>query len=678
VGALPQEGAIDRVEGYRPPYRADIDGLRAIAVVAVIVYHFWERALPGGFLGVDVFFVISGFLITRILVRESEAGDYSIARFYDRRIRRIMPALLAVIAASIGAAWLLFLAADARPFAESVVATLGFGSNIHFWLEGINYFAPGSEAKPLLHTWSLGIEEQFYIVFPVLLLGLLKLGGRRAALWGIAAVIPLSFGFSILTDAIGRHHEAVAWLSAGAWSVDTAAFYLLPMRAWELALGGGIALFRDEAPLPRGRFLVAVGAFAMLTASLTVLQPSSFGWLPPATFAFIATAALIWSGQRTTPVARLLGARPLVGVGLISYSLYLWHWPIAVFGRYYLIREPTSLERLGMLLLTAAVATVSWRFVERPFRGHRLPTRRMLAIVAAATVVLGGAAVAIRLDQGVPGRLPRPAAAFDEVVRTPPYFCSPEDDGRIRGFDACPLGYRGDIASADVVLFGNSHARMYVPALSAVLGRRHLRGALLANYGCLPVTQFNYGPDCTAQARAGVGALLRLPARTVIIATKWPAEDEVLFDEAGHPAGNATPARYLAALQGTIDRLERAGKRVVVIGPVPEPGYPPTRLAARELMLRGRIETPMQQSRATYDARFGAFERGLAMIAPQTTVLLPSDLLCDATRCTYVLQETPVFLDDNHLSEVVMPAFEPLFERALDEAMPRRGEVGVK
>jgi len=667
---VPQRRPVDPVAGYRPRYRADIDGLRAIAVLAVILYHFRESALPRGFLGVDVFFVISGFLITLILVRESEADDYSIARFYERRIRRIMPALLAVLIATTAVVWLIYLSADARAHAASVLATLAFVSNLYFWRDSANYFFEAATTKPLLHTWTLGIEEQFYILFPVLLLVLMKLGGRRAAWWGVTGISAVSFGLAVASEAIAR--ELILTPLWSARNADLAAFYLLPMRAWELGLGAGLAIWSvSSSPVGRFRTPLAVGALVLLAASLGLLEPSAYAPLPPATFACLATAGLIWAGAGDNRIAQVLGARPLVAVGLVSYSLYLWHWPIYVLGRYYLIREPGAVEAIAMLALTAMLATLSWRFIERPFRGRRIPTPRMLAIVATLALAVGTAAFAIRASDGAPGRLSPAVARYDRLIGRH-YECPEASAFLFDRFNACLLAAPGrDIASAEVVLFGNSHAQMYTAALEKVLARRGQTGVLLTRGGCFPVSDFNVNRECVAAIDDGIEAISRLPATTVIIGTTWPNAQSEFVDAAGREIGPVSSTRYLAAIQRTLDRLEGDGKRVVLMGPVPWPGYNVASVAARELAYKGRLETPLAQPRAVYDARFGAIEEWLDDVASRTTVVRPSRLLCDLRTCSYELHGKLALYDQSHLSVSIMPEFEPLLAAALDEAQRR-------
>jgi peptidoglycan/LPS O-acetylase OafA/YrhL len=273
-----------------------------------------------------------------------------------------MPALLATMAATSLIVWLIYLPVDAVGYAKSVIATLAFLSNVYFWRDGTAYFSNDAVTKPLLHTWSLGIEEQFYIVFPLLIWLLMKLGGRRAACWGIGAIAAASLALAVAATAINANVVLDNPLAMNAWDVGVAAFYLLPTRAWELGLGAGLAMARGaRGQATQAQAAVAAGALVLLLASLLVLDPVAYAPLPPATFACAATTLLIALGQRDSWVARSLGARPCAATGLISYSLYLWHWPVYVFGRYFLIGEPTLPQLLAMHALRLAQAAVSWR-----------------------------------------------------------------------------------------------------------------------------------------------------------------------------------------------------------------------------------------------------------------------------------------------------------------------------
>ena len=334
-------------------YRADIDGLRAVAIVPVVLFHAGVTAFAGGFVGVDVFFVISGFLITGLIRHEIDKGTFSLAGFYERRVRRLFPALFAMLlAVTLCAAWLL-LPADLVDYAKSVLATSLFASNFLFWQEA-GYFGRAAEDIPLLHTWSLAVEEQFYILFP-LFLAYIAARARKRYVAATALVTAVSF---------------IASVAAVKLAPD-AAFYLAPFRAWELGVGALLAL----GALPtlhrhQVRSIVAVLGLTALLCSMTLFSkatpfPGAAALLP-----CLGTAAIIWAGTGGhNVVGDALSARPFVLIGLISYSLYLWHWPLLSLGRYYAVRDLNALETGALLTLATLASIASWRYVERPFRG---------------------------------------------------------------------------------------------------------------------------------------------------------------------------------------------------------------------------------------------------------------------------------------------------------------------
>lgn len=380
-------------------YRREIDGLRALAVLPVMFFHAGLQSFSGGFVGVDVFFVISGYLITKLIIPEMDAGMFTLIRFYDRRARRILPALLVMMLACLPFAWLWLPPTDMEAFAQSLAATSLFSSNILFWQQS-GYFEPAAELKPLLHTWSLAVEEQYYVLFPILLMLLLR-WGKRGAIASLAALALLSLA-------------AAQWCSV----VDPAAtFYLLPTRAWELLMGVLVAFHAsdDYGSSPNSVFCEFGGVVGLLLLAVAVFgfdkatpSPSVYRLVPT-----IGTALIIVFATRQTLVGRLLGHKLLVGVGLISYSAYLWNQPILAFARHRGLAEPGQ-PLLGALVMAAFVpAYVSWRYVETPFRNRARFRRREIfvwsAVASAAFVVFG---IAGELTRGFEERLDKGQREF--------------------------------------------------------------------------------------------------------------------------------------------------------------------------------------------------------------------------------------------------------------------------
>jgi peptidoglycan/LPS O-acetylase OafA/YrhL len=370
-------------------YRPEIDGLRALAVLPVIAFHAGFSWFSGGFVGVDVFFVISGYLITSILVTEQASGRFSVAGFYERRARRILPALFLIVATCLPLAWLLMTPMQLKAFAQSVIAVSLFGSNVLF-RRTTGYFDTVADEQPLLHTWSLGVEEQYYIVFPIVLLLTWRLG-FRSLWWAVGSVAVLSLGISqVLLDA---GHES-------------APFFLAPPRAWELLIGSMLAIWMSREPVLE-RFdarlcttLAAVGLALIVVSSVAYTGATQFPGihaLPPT----LGTALIITFADRRTWIAKFLSLRWVVGVGLISYSAYLWHHPLFAFARVYAHETPSPWAFGGLALLSLALAYLTFRFVEKPCRDRSKFTRRQVfAWSAVGSVALIGLGTAGHLTRG--------------------------------------------------------------------------------------------------------------------------------------------------------------------------------------------------------------------------------------------------------------------------------------
>lgn len=378
-------------------YRAEIDGLRALAIVPVVLFHAGFEWFSGGFIGVDVFFVISGYLITTILIRELGTGCFSLGHFYERRIRRILPALFLVAGCTIPFAWMWMLPDDMQDFAQSLAAVAVFSSNFLFWSES-GYFDMAAELKPLLHTWSLAVEEQYYIFFPLLLAGCWKIGTRRL-LWWLAGAF-------------------LASLALAGWMVHAepeAAFYLLPTRAWEILLGalcafypvkeaGGTQRVRQMASL-LGLLLLAWAIFAF---DRTTPTPGLQTLIPT-----LGAACIILFARRGTFACWLLGARPMVAIGLISYSFYLWHQPVFALARYRMVTDPSAEIMAGLIVLSAFAAAVSWKYIEQPFRQRHFSRKQLFMLAAAGSLLMIAFGLAGHFTKGFPGRqVSHPLAAI--------------------------------------------------------------------------------------------------------------------------------------------------------------------------------------------------------------------------------------------------------------------------
>ena len=374
----PALGAVVRNGSAAMQYRREIDGLRAVAVIPVVLFHAGFGIFGGGYVGVDVFFVISGYLITSILIAELERGDFSIIRFYERRARRILPALFFVMLVCVPFAWIWMAPSQLEDFGRSLVAVSLFASNILFWRES-DYFAPAAEEKPLLHTWSLAVEEQYYMFFPLLLLLAWRFG-RSRVFYLIAAIAAASL---LLCE----------W---GWREVPVATFYLAPTRAWELLAGSLCAFLQFGKEQKHDDLLAALGlgliVFAIFVFDAATPFPSLYALVPVG-----GTALIILFAANGTWTARLLSNRSLVGIGLISYSLYLWHQPLFAFARIYSVHKPSQALMLCLALLSLVLSYLTWQYIEKPFRRKQrrsLPAASsMLTASAAAMILFLGAGV---------------------------------------------------------------------------------------------------------------------------------------------------------------------------------------------------------------------------------------------------------------------------------------------
>jgi peptidoglycan/LPS O-acetylase OafA/YrhL len=463
-------------EQKKSQYRPDIDGLRAVAVLSVLLFHADVPLFGGGYVGVDIFFVISGFLITSILVREIQDGSFSVVGFYERRFRRLLPALFVVVVFTLLAGVVLLHPRDLLDLGQSAVATAVFSSNILFNLES-GYFDGPAEFKPLLHTWSLGVEEQFYIVLPLLLLGLIKYFKHDFRAW-IAGLFVCSLVACVVFTGMNA----------------TASFYLFPFRAWELLAGSLLAVGQLTWRIGRiGREILGLCGTLLIGVSIYYFSEDTVFPGYSATLPVLGTVLLIYSGgekQEASFINKVLSTRLLVFFGLISYSLYLWHWPLLVYANYVSIEEISGLVVLALILLMIVLATATWKFIEQPFRKKNLlgSSRKMLAGAFAASVMILISGLGLFLSGGIPERYNYADAQYYankkiwdhwgvcQRVFTPKI---PTDSG------LCNLGESS--SNPSFILWGDSHARSLAPSVDMSAQRSGVTGSIATRGACPPL-----------------------------------------------------------------------------------------------------------------------------------------------------------------------------------------------
>ncbi len=628
-------------------YRPDLDGLRAVAVVPVLLNHLAFPGLPGGFVGVDVFFVLSGFFITSQLLEDLKAGRFRLATFYERRARRILPALFVVLAAVTFASVFVLLPADLAAYSRSLMATLLFASNIYF-LRNAGYFDADSELNPLLHTWSLSVEEQFYIFFPIALWLAFLVARRHLALLLIAALV-VSFALAV-------------WASG---AQPSAGFYLPPTRAWELLIGSVLAT--GVMPMLGTRWIRdLLGLLGLLAIGLSVVllnEDMPFpGWLALAPC--LGAGVIIWTSLSGGGVAsRLLATGLIVYIGKISYSLYLWHWPLVVFFRYSTGRTPSLLEAAILFAASVGLAAASLRSVEQPFRGQNglFSRLKLVGVLTAAGAALGAVAVGLHLSGGIPNRFPTDGQPYPEPLVIP-VSCFNLSADQVRAGETCALGN----TAADRVTFavwGDSHASRWAVPLSSLSAATGQRGLYLTRGACAPVRDIDW-PErgCRAFNEAAFNEIIETGASLVYLSGKWAdyAEGQT------YPAAGArhfyirdavsseqsvanNRAVFRRNLLATIESLTYRGIRVVLIGPAPEIGWDvPRNLARRNAFDAVLPALPRRDDFLVRQATvLSVLQEAAAM--PNVQVLRPDAVLC-ADICAVEKDAKVLYFDDNHLS----------------------------
>jgi peptidoglycan/LPS O-acetylase OafA/YrhL len=649
-------------DSHQTGYRSDLDGLRAVAVLSVIAYHLSPNILPGGYLGVDIFFVLSGYLITNVIWREALNKQFSVARFYERRVRRILPALVVLLIVVSACALMVLLPIDLIGFAKSVFASLSFVANIYFWRDA-DYFSQLAESKPLLHVWSLGVEEQFYIIFPLLVVLCIR--------WRRTALLPLTSALVLLS--------LIANILAIRMNVAGAAFYLLPTRAWEIGAGALLALSppaRTANPWVRNAF--ALSALILLFSSLCLTQISLGGIVPAALWVVLGTVMAIYLGNTSGSWLTFLFSRTaLVWVGLISYSLYLWHWPIFVFAHYYLVRNSFStVEAAIAVALTFALATLSWRYVERPFRDRSMPIGTVLAWIASAFLITAASSVAVLVYNGFPGRFNANAERIALAIGSE-YRCGLTEYIPFGNLHACPLSMPSrNPQDATVALLGNSHAQMYAPLVTDILHANGLAGILVPLNSCLPMPDYNLSGACMDSAAKNLSAIEALPRiRVAILAMTWEHPGDMYTPMGQAPKGSEAKF-FPESLDRLIQNLQQRGKTVVLVGPIAPPTWESASVMARDLAFGHRIVEPMFLPESTFMAQQGDI---IAHYASRDDIIFirPDRIQCKQDRCDYFRDGASLFADSSHIAESALPLFRPVFEPGLRQAFVRANQSGT-
>lgn len=624
-------------------YRREIDGLRAVAVLPVILFHAGVEIFSGGFVGVDVFFVISGYLITSIILKEQQAGTFSIIRFYERRARRILPALFLVVIACLPFAWIWLLPEDLKSFGKSLIAVPTFTSNILFTREG-DYFAPAAELKPLLHTWSLAVEEQFYVFFPVLLI--LAHKWRKISNGALIAIIGLIS------------------LGLAQWGVSTypkVAFYFLPTRAWELMIGALIAVYMLRPHAKQAYSNEALSALGLLLILVSVFVyteetpfPGAYALVPT-----IGTGLIILFAQPDTLVGRLLGTKAFVGLGLISYSAYLWHHPLFAFARHRSLDAPSLDLMLGLSALSIFLAYISWRYVEHPFRDKAKFTQRQIFIFAgassAALILMG---IILSSNDGFANRPATSNMAFSDLdaMLAPNHGLSPSCEHQFTLTEECSTSQ-----SPQMILWGDSYAMHLAPALASSETNVSFRQHTVSS--CIPLSGLSIVGNVVSPARAercleqATRVLEWLGTQDnveyVVLASPFTYIKFDLLTADGEVITHNKEEIVLQHLKETINLIRANGQKPIFVAPPPNTGEDIGRCFTRALM----FGADPQRCNFTSDeisAESQQAYRLMSQMSEHAPFVSLKSLMClnegTTEKCEVSMDGVPLYRDEGHLS----------------------------
>ncbi|MFQ3191548.1 MAG: peptidoglycan/LPS O-acetylase OafA/YrhL [Paraglaciecola sp.] len=655
-------------------YRTEIDGLRAIAVIPVVLFHSGLELFSGGYVGVDIFFVISGYLISNIILGDIKEEKFSILSFYERRIRRIFPALFFVLFCTSIVALCLMLPSELNEYGKSLFSATLFYANYHFMFDA-GYFTGPAETQPLLHMWSLAVEEQFYILFPLFLLIVSKItpGLRNICTW---ALLMFSFVYSL-------------WLFSFA---PEDAFYSAPARAWELLAGAVLALLSARNKQPRNEFFANILSIlgllliciAIFTFDTTTYFPNYAAILPVLGTALILYAA----GFKNNLVGRILSLSPLRFFGNISFSLYLWHWPVIVLSKLYVITPISDIQLVLLLLVTTLLAYLTWFFVETPFRKRAIGgNRRAILLFGSSSILLSsfvGAAFAI--TDGFPQRFSEKTKILYSAANDAPKFrnCSFENINSYARLRKCEFGAKTS-KKERVVVWGDSHGEALLPAIDKSAKENGVNGFYFGRGGCLPLLDVHQIRQeyrgCVEEGEKVLDFMKNHPEiSTVILVARWaqystgvrykgaPGHDTYIKDSLTIETSFAENKDvFLRGFERTLARLDDMGKDIVLVSQVPETEYDIPAVSARlhiferEMNLKSLFKDYIQR------------QEYVNLIMEQLdneypiTLVRPELAICDSVECNVFDSGIPIYRDNNHLArfyaEKISYLFDPLFNK---------------
>ncbi|BDS08250.1 O-antigen acetylase [Oceaniferula spumae] len=642
-------------------YRPDIDGLRSLAVIPVILFHA-GLGFPGGYVGVDIFFVISGFLITSIIAKDIRNDCFSMTHFWERRVRRILPASVLVLLVTLIAGAFILLPGQFEDLGKAACAQALMVSNFYFWQQD-GYFATASEFLPTLHTWSLAVEEQFYLILPLLMVWLMRGNSGRVA--RALKVLSLIFVISLAWSVYNLEHH------------PSSTFFLLPTRAWELLAGSLLALVPLKKPLSSkwNELLSIAGVLLILGSVFFMTSETPFPGLaaiPPC----LGAVLLIFSNQSMlTTAGKLLALKPCVFVGKISYSLYLWHWPLLVYGRHLSVSEPSLTLRLSLVLASFILAYLTWKYVENPFRTKSIcRNRKQIArfgVVGTLLPILIG--TGIYQAEGIPSRLSPEAQVYAQAAEAK--MLNRTESVVTSGKLPTILPVSSDQTQLPVLFWGDSHCRSLAPLMRSLAERHRVN----FHYSVRDAHPAILGVDVDPERRnvkrynkAVFQFIEKNQIKHVILVCRWAAYARTSRgthgmsdpDAPGKPSTEVFKARFSA----TIDTLTKAGVTVWILKQVPvQPRNPPELLVHAVQFNRDITTMGVTLEEHTKNQSFvngvidSTASKNCHVIDPLPVFLTENNL------CRIALDGQSLYRDRDHLSGFgslqLQPLFDPIFEK---------------
>ena len=622
--------------------RIDIDSLRAVSVISVIIFHLDQSFFPNGYLGVDIFFVISGYVITRSILKKYKEKKFKFLNFYFNRIKRIFPVLLVVLLTTFLLALFVLLTADLKRFLESLITSLGFVSNFYFWITG-GYFSTNDQLKPLLHLWSLSVEEQFYLFFPFFIFLAFKLS-KKINFYLFLTFTILFISFCLNLFFISKGHRDVI-------------FFMFPARIWQFGLGVFFAF------LPNLNIKNAWYDFFYLTLAILLIVFNFIyiiKYLPDATLMCMGVALILYKSiNEKNYLSQIFQFRPLIFLGLISYSLYLWHWPIISLLKYIYIDGLTYQIILLSIFLIFSLSCLSWKFIEQPFL-YNYSKKSILIFVVTSYLILLLSASAILQYKDFPSRYKKfPNLLANAIGST--YNCSISKYIKFGDTYACLINSQSK-TPAKTVLFGNSHAYMYGWPFEEYLKDKNETGIVIQLSSCLPFIDKNISKKCLSKAKSYYNEIIEnKDLKNVIIGFTWYSKR--LTDNQGKKINDINFKFRKQSIDFLIENLNKHNKNVYLIGPIeiPKKQFSAEKIS-RELAFKKIDNYNFFIKKDNFDNNYNKIIEYYVKNL-EFNFLQPHKILCDNENCFFADKEGSFFSDGNHLSKYGSLKMIPLFDK---------------